>query len=341
MFIVATVEKYLLTKDHIKKLILAGADALRFNFSYRTIEENLNFISITQQIIDELHASTKTFIDFPINKPRLGDFELKLFPVNENDELIFKSGAFTFDCHEYIPVNIPNLGDKLNAGQSITIGDGEVSIQVIEVIDRESVRVKVQNRGVIQYMKTFNISSGVNEAEILNNYSNIIQKIKTIDHHYIAISYFNYEIFKKIVDIIHQENRNTKIVLKIEREIAKEQIEELFQDKDVNMVLIDRGELGVNMPYYQTGIYQKNITEIAKKYKRPIIISTQILESTMNNYIPNRSEIMDLTNNVLEGIDGIMLCRETAINQRAAYTLSVAKKIITEAEKLKNSLNEK
>ena len=92
MFIIATVEKYLLTKEHIKKLILAGADTLRFNFSYRTLEENLNYISIAQQIIDELNTSTKTLIDFPINKIRLGDFESKLFPVNEGDELIFKTG---------------------------------------------------------------------------------------------------------------------------------------------------------------------------------------------------------------------------------------------------------
>ena len=332
MFIIATVEKYLLTKEHLTKLILAGADALRFNFSYRTIEENLSYISLAQQVIDDLNASIKTFIDFPINKTRLGDFELRLFPVKEADELIFKSGAFTFDCNEYIPVNTPNLGEKLTVGQNITIGDGEISLQVTSIIDQDSVRVKIQNKGVIQYMKTFNMPTIVNESEILKIYSDIIPKIKNVNHNYLGISYFNTPLFQKIYNIIKQENFHTKIVLKIEREIPLNEIDQLCQWNNFDALLIDRGELGVNMPYYKTGIYQKSILRIAKQYKKPIIISTQILESTMTNYIPNRAEILDLTNSVLEGVKGIMLCRETAINPRAAYSLSVARRIIEATE---------
>jgi pyruvate kinase len=268
----------------------------------------------------------------------LGDFELKLFPVNENDELTLKSGAFTFDCHEYIPVNTPNLGDMLTEGQSVTVGDGEVSLHVTEIINSESVRVRAQNRGVIQYMKTFNIPTVINEEEIIKNYTDIIKKIKNVDHLYVAISFFNFPLHKRICDIIRQEKLDTKIVLKLEKEIPLDQITQLCQDDGADMILIDRGELGVNMPYYQTGIYQKRVVQIAQKYKKLAIISTQLLESTMNNYIPNRAEISDLTNSVLDGVEGIMLCRETAINPRSAYTLSVAKKIITEVEKYKNGL---
>lgn len=334
MFIIATVEKYLLTKEHLTKLILAGADALRFNFSYRTVEENLNYISLAQQVIDDLNASIKTFIDFPINKTRLGDFELRLFQVKEGDELIFKSSAFTFDCNEYVPVNTPDLGEKLTVGQNITIGDGEISLQVISIIDRESVKVKIQNKGVIQYMKTFNIPITVDENSIIKTYADIIPKIKNVNHHYLGISYFNIPLFQKIYNLLKQENFHTKIVLKIEREIPLTEIIQLCQLNNFDALLIDRGELGVNMPYYKTGVYQKAILRIAKQYKKPIIISTQILESTMTNYIPNRAEILDLTNNVLEGVRGIMLCRETAINPRAAYSLSVAKRIIEAAESL-------
>ena len=121
-------------------------------------------------------------------------------------------------------------------------------------------------------------------------------------------------------------------MLKIEREIPLNEIDQLCQWNNFDALLIDRGELGVNMPYYKTGIYQKSIIRIAKQYKKPIIISTQILESTMTNYIPNRAEILDLTNSVLEGVKGIMLCRETAINPRAAYSLSVARRIIEATE---------
>ena len=87
------------------------------------------------------------------------------------------------------------------------------------------------------------------------------------------------------------------------------------------------------MPYYKLGIYQQKVIDMAKKYKKIIIISTQILESTMQNFIPSRAEIIDLTNSLLKGVSGIMLCRETAISNRPAYVVSVAKKIINEVEK--------
>jgi len=340
MLIIATIEKYLLTKTHLKKIILAGADALRFNFSYRSLEENLNSIKIASQVIDELNASSiKTFIDFPINKIRLGDFESKLYPVNEDDEIIFKSNSFSPDCQEYIPVNTPNLGKQLKIGQVITIGDGEISLQVSKIIDNETVKMHIQNKGVIQYMKTFNMPIKIDDAKILDTYTNIIKKLKNIRCHYISLSYFNCPLFQKISNIIKEEKIHAKIVIKIEKEMSNNELKELFNKNNFDMILIDRGELGVNMPYYKLGIYQKKIIKASNKYKKPVIISTQILESTIHNYIPNKSEIIALTNNIIEGIDGIMLCRETAINPRAAYTLSVAKKIIEEAKKYKTEMD--
>jgi len=336
MLIIATVEKYLLTSEHLKKLVLAGADALRFNFSYRSLEENLSYIEIAKQVTDELNASAiKTFIDFPLNKVRLGDFELKLFPVHEGDELIFKSENFSYDCKEYLPVDIKNLGTLLKIGQEITIGDGEISLQVIDIIDKDSVKMRIQNKGIIQYMKTFNIPVEVDESKILDTYTNIIKKLDRVRCHYIALSYYNHELYQKIYNVIKKKNLDTKIVVKIEKEMTEAEITDLFQNNNFDMILIDQGELGVNMPYYKIGIYQKKIIGIAKKYKKMIIISTQILESTMSNYIPNRAEIISLTNNIIDGVDGIMMCRETAINPRAAYTLSVAKKIINEVQNYK------
>ena len=210
MLIIATVEKYLLTEDRLKKLILSGADIFRFNFSYRTIEENLQKIIETEKVIDELNSSAKILIDFPINKSRLGDFNLKLFPVNEDDNLIFKSGAYSFDCYDYVPVQIPNLGEKLKLGQSITLGDGEISLQVMEIIDKESVRVKIQNKGVIQYMKTFNILKEVDEDKIIKIHTSIIQKTKRINPHFFAISFINHALLSSILNIIKQENINIK-----------------------------------------------------------------------------------------------------------------------------------
>lgn len=338
MMIIATIEKYLFTEERIRKLILSGVDTLRFNFSYRTIEENIESISQYQQVMDELNSSSKLLIDFPINKVRLGDFELKLFPVNENDDLIFKSGAYSFDCYEYVPVQTSNLGEKVKIGQCITIGDGEVSVQVTEIIDKESIRVKIQNKGVVQYMKTFNIPTKTDPKETLESYCSILKKIKHLNPNYLAISYFGPELFKEMIEAVHKEEMESKIIVKIENELEVDEIEKICKEHNLYGLLLDRGEMGVNMPYYKLGIYQKNIIKIAKKHKKATFISTQILESIMNNYIPSRAEITDLTTSVLDGATGIILCRETAISTRPAYVISVAKKIIAEVEKYKNTL---
>ncbi|MFA5062408.1 MAG: pyruvate kinase [Patescibacteria group bacterium] len=340
MFIIATVEKYLLTQDRIKKMLLAGADVIRFNFSYRTIEENINFIAMAQQAIDDLNASAKILIDFPLNKFRLGDFEAKFLPVNENDEIIFKSGTYVENCQDGVPVQVPNLGEKLQIGQTITIGDGEISVQVIEIIDKESARVRVLNKGLLQYMKTFHIFKEIEEEKILQNYADIIRGIKHINPYYFAISYFNPQLLERIIELIYKEDINPKIILRIENEMDENELEKICQTNNFHMILIDRGELGVNMPYYKTGTHQKKIIAIAKKYNKPVIISTHILESAMNNYIPNRAEILDITNSVIDGVEGLMLCRETATNVRPAYIISVAKKIIAEAEKFKNQTSQ-
>lgn len=333
MLIIATIEKYLLVENHIKKIVLAGADVFRINFSYSTIDENVRYIEIIQQAIDELNSSAKILIDFPVNKVRLGDFELKLFPVNENDKITLKSGAFTFDCFDYIPVQLPNLGTKVSVGQSITIGDGEVSIQVSEIIDENTVKATVQNKGIIQYVKTFNVSQIVDEEKILKNTKEIIEKIRHLDTRYFAISYYDPSIFEKMCKMIREEKRKKKIVLKIEEIISIDKLKLIFETGDFDLIMIDRGELGVNAPYYKVGTYQKQITALAKEYKKPVIISTQVIESTMSNYIPNRAEILDITNMVIDDVAGILLCRETAINQRAAYTIAATKKIIAETEK--------
>jgi pyruvate kinase len=149
MLIIATVGYTTLTEDQIRKIILAGADVIRYNFAYRNISENIELVYTAQRIIEELHSSAKILIDFPLNKIRLGDFDIKIFAVRENQELILKSAPFSPNCHEYIPVDTQFLGQKVYVDQTITIGDGEISMQVIEILNSDTIKVKILNNGVI------------------------------------------------------------------------------------------------------------------------------------------------------------------------------------------------
>jgi len=335
--IIATIGHGSLREDKIRKIVLAGADILRYNFSYKIIEEHLELVKTGQGIIDDLHAKIGILIDLPLIKIRLGDFDSKIFSVRENDEYIIKSANYSPDCNLFIPVDAKKIGEKVVVNQTITIGDGEVSLQVIEVIDGDTIKVRFLNNGLFHYMKTFNIKSQKDETEILKMYTGAIDKIAPLQPQFVSISYLSESLNEKIKKIIKtkEELRHTRIIVKIENYHDRAGLIKICQDNDYSYILIDRGEIAVNMPFEQMGIYQKEITKIAKEQNRPVIISTQILESTVNNFTPSRSDITDLTNMVLDDISGIMFCIETSSGNRPTYPIAVAKKIINTVEKYK------
>lgn len=322
--------------DKVTKMILAGIDILRYNFSRRSIDENRNFIDKAREIADGLNAKIKILVDMPINKIRLGDFDIKTFAVREGEEFICKSASYSPDCNEFIPIHTTKVGEKVNLNQTITIGDGEIALQVIEIINAETLKIKILNNGIINYMKAFNTNYKPEEEKYIEEYETILERMPEIEPDYIAISYINEIINEKIKKndcFTATSKKNPRVIIKIDNQAGVLAIKTIMEDPFYDMIMIDRGELGVNIPYERSGIVQKEIISLAKKNKKRIIVSSQILESTINHYTPIRSEILDITNMVLDGVDGIMFCKETGINSRPAYTLSVARKIIAEAEK--------
>ena len=151
---------------------------------------------------------------------------------------------------------------------------------------------------------------------------------------YLAIPFISPAVNEKIKQLSNF-SWQPKIICRVENRVAMENLEKICQDDFYDLVLLNRGKIGLDMPFERLGIFQKEAIAAIKKHKKPVIISSQILEGTIHNYIPLRSDILDLTNIVLDGADGIMLCNETALGSRPAYTLSVARKIILEAEKYK------
>ncbi len=337
MIIIASVGVNSLTDDKIRKMTLAGADIFRFNFSYRTVEENIKNIQIAKDIIDDLHAKTKTLLDLPFKKYRLGYFDLKSFAVRENEEFIFKYASYSPDCNQFIPVNISQLGNKVDINQTVTISDGEIAIQITEIIDSNTIKAKILNNGIIFFNKSFNIKHYRPEQELLKEYKNIIEKTKHLEPNYFAVPFINTNFNNEFKKIFYQQDTKAKLIIKIEQQIDEGEVISISQDEFYDMIMLDRGEMGVNLPFEKVGLWQKHIGIIAKQYKKKLLISTQILESTINNFVPHRSEILDLTNMVLDKIDGIVLCHETGYGMRPAYSINVAKKIIAEVEKHTNN----
>jgi len=338
MFIIASVGLNNFSEDKIRKIILAGADALRYSFSYGPIENTIDRIKGGMRVIDELNSSAKIIVNLPSNQVRLaGPHNPR--KVMENEEIILKS-ALHDQCmiDDNIYVHIAELGNQVYINQITTIDHGKIALQITEIINNETIKVRALNEGILQSTLSIHIAQNTESEEYFNKLRDVLARLEEIAPEYIAIPFIGPAVNEKIKQLSNF-SWSPKIICRIESQVAKENLEQICQDDFYDMVLLNRGKLGLDMPFERLGIFQKEAIQIIKKYKKSAIISSQILEGTIHNYIPLRSDILDLTNIVLDGADGIMLCNETALGSRPAYTLSVARKIILETEKYKKINN--
>ena len=334
MFIIASVGLNNFSEDKIRKIILAGADALRYSFSYGPIENTIDRIKVGMKVIDELNSSAKIIVNLPSNQIRLAGPHTPR-KVMENEEIILKSASHDqpmTDDHVY--VQIAELANQVYINQITTIDHGKIALQITEIINNETVKVRALNEGILQSSLSIHIAQNTENEEYFNKLSEVLARMEEITPEYLAIPFLSPSVNEKIKQL-STFSWQPKIISRIESRVAKENLEQICQDDFYDLVLLNRGKLGLEMPFERLGIFQKEAIQTIKKYKKQAIISSQILEGTIYNYIPLRSDISDLTNIVLDGADGIMLCNETALGSRPAYTLSVARKIILEAEKYK------
>lgn len=348
MFIIASVGLSHFSENKIRKIILAGADALRYSLSYGPIENTIEKIKDSIRIIDELNSSAKIIVNLPSDQIRLGSphtprtvleneeailksaYPACLLPPRDNNNSSIQNNHPTID--EYIHVHLPELGNYVYINQIATIDQGKIALQITEIINKETVRVKFLNEGTIQSSLAIHIQQNTENEAYLNRLKEVLIKLEEVSPEYLAIPFISPTINEKIKTLSDFSWR-PKIIARIENHLAAQNLEQICQDDFYDLILLNRGKLGLDMPFERLGIFQKEAIKMVKKYKKQVIISSQILEGTIHNYIPLRSDILDLTNIVLDGADGIMLCNEIALSSRPAYTLSVAKKIILEAEK--------
>jgi len=334
MFIIASVGLDNFSEEKIRKIILAGADALRYSFSYGPIENTIDRIKGGMKVIDELNSSAKIIVNLPSNQIRLAGPHTPR-KVLENEEIILKSALHDQPMtDDNIYVHISELGNQVYINQITTIDHGKIALQVTEIVNNETIKVMALNEGILQSTLSIHIAQNTENEEYFNRLREVLDRMEEIAPEYLAIPFISPAVNEKIKKLSNF-SWQPKIICRVENRAAMENLEQICQDNFYDLILLNRGKLGLDMPFERLGIFQKEAIQTVKKHKKQVIISSQILEGTIHNYIPLRSDILDLTNIVLDGADGIMLCNETALGSRPAYTLSVARKIILEAEKYK------
>jgi pyruvate kinase len=317
----------------MENLIVAGANCFRLNFSHGTHEEYDAIIKNTRQLSKHLHKPVAIIADIQGPKIRVGTLPSDGLPFVRGTTVRFQYGA-DFEVTGIIPVQY-DVSKYLKPGERVFLRDGHVQIEV-EAIERGKIVGKVLSPGLVYSNQGMNLPDTSLEGEILTPKD--IRDLEFVTK--LGVDYIGYSFVQTADDILHLRTRleklksDAKIVAKIETAAAVKNLEEIVAAADV--IMVARGDLAIETKPEAVPAAQRLMIELSKKYRKPVIVATQMLESMIQSQQPTRAEVSDVATAVIEGSDAVMLSGETAMGLFPVEAVKMMKRIIlyTEAEQL-------
>ncbi|OFX43469.1 MAG: pyruvate kinase [Bacteroidetes bacterium GWA2_30_7] len=329
--IVATLGPASTPKEVLKKLIYEGVDVFRINFSHGTHEEHLKEIQLINEVRSEIDTKVAILADLQGPKIRIGEVENNHLDLIEGDELTFINEK-CIGTKEKIYLSYPDFAIDVKVGEYILIDDGKLRLEVIFTNKKDSVRAKVINGGVLSSKKGVNLPNTAISLPSLTQ-KDIEDANFAIDHDvdWIALSFVRTVTdVVELQQIIKRKKKHTWVVAKIEKPEALREIDNIIDM--AQCIMVARGDLGVEVPFEQVPLIQKDIVKRCIMRGKPVIIATQMMESMITNFRPTRAEATDVSNAVIDGADALMLSAETSVGKYPVETINAMQNIINWSE---------
>ena len=330
--IVATVGPACDTYDKLLALVKAGVNVFRLNFSHGAHDDKAKIIEHIRKINSTEPYNISILGDLQGPKLRVGEIENNELHIQPGDILTFTNEKIVGN-KERIYVSYPNLHADVKIGNMIMIDDGKLEVKVVGIQKNNDVKVMVTMGGILSSKKGINLPDtkislpALTEKDLVDLEFIIDQQLD-----WVALSFV-----RSVKDIVIlrsklQERRSkTKIIAKIEKPEALTNIRDIIVESDG--IMVARGDLGVELPIEQVPLIQKQLIRKSLHRAKPVIVATQMMESMIDRSKPNRSEITDVANAVLEGADAVMLSGETATGQHPVLVVETMRKIIMQVER--------
>ncbi|MDF1878721.1 pyruvate kinase [Sulfurimonas sp. SAG-AH-194-C20] len=334
--ILATVGPASDSLEMLVNLINAGVNLFRLNFSHGTHEQHLIVLNRIREAMCVTGLIVGVLQDISGPKIRIGELKND-FSLEENDTLIFSSkelvGEQLSSSTYQVSINYPQILKQLNIGDYIYLYDGIIRTKVIEVSET-SIKVNVENRGILSSKKGVNFPNTRLGVDVLTqkDKKDIEWGVKNgVD--FMAISFVQTaQDMINAREIVKSHGGKQNLIAKIEKFDAVENIDAIIDASDGLMVA--RGDLGIEVPYYEVPNIQKMLIRKANAASIPVITATQMLLSMTKNERATRAEISDIANAVMDGTDAVMLSEESAIGEHPVLAVETMFETIRETEKL-------
>lgn len=328
--IVCTIGPASSSEEMIRKLMLAGMNVARINFSHGDFESHSRVVRIIRKVADELGRTIAILADLPGPKIRIGKLEKEPVMLHKGN-LITLTIDDTPGNEERIPVSYKQLPESVTPGSLIYLSDGFIQLLCKEVTGKD-VLCEVLIGGELYSHKGLNLPGAkifldaVTEKDL-----RILEFALEEDIDTFSISFVeNAEDIRKVRNFAASRGKQVNIVSKIERRQAVENIREILDETDALMVA--RGDLGVEIPIQEVPSVQKELIQRAKLLGVPVITATHMLASMTDNIRPTRAEATDVANAILDGTDAVMLSEETAVGNYPVEAVEMMAKIAKTTE---------
>ena len=317
--------------DVLRELVLAGMDVARFNFSHADHEEHLGRLKKLEELRQELHVPVATLLDTKGPEIRIGTFkEDKKIQLNEGQTFTLTTNPIEGDENQ-VSISYPNLIYDIEVGTTVLIDDGLIEMYVTDMTPTDII-CKVKNGGIISSRKGVNVPGIHLTMPYISDKdrSDILFAIEH-DYDYIAASFVrSAEDVEDIRKILKKYKSQTKIIAKIENLQGIQNIDSIIEAADG--IMIARGDMGVEIPYEDVPVLQKEIIKKVYNSGKQVITATQMLDSMIKNPRPTRAEATDVANAIYDGTSAIMLSGETANGKYPVEALKTMIKIAVRTE---------
>jgi len=315
----------------LDKMLEAGVDVVRLNFSHGTAEEHQQRCELVRSLAKTRGRAVGVLVDLQGPKIRIGKFKDGKITLSPGDPFIFDATCKLGD-QTRVGLDYPQLVKDVARGATLLLDDGRLEMWVEEVKGDE-VFCKVVQGGVLSNNKGINRKGGGLSAAALTEKD--IEDIKTaaaIKADYLAVSFPRCAAdIQQAREILHAAGGRAWIVAKIERAEAIEELDDILNASDA--IMVARGDLGVEVGDAAVPALQKRMTKAAREKNKLVITATQMMESMIESPIPTRAEVSDVANAVLDGTDAVMLSAETAAGKYPVEAIAAMNRVCLEAEK--------
>ena len=329
--IVATLGPASSKKEVLLNMIKAGVDVCRLNFSHGKTEDHQEVIDIIRDINKKYKTNVGILADLQGPKIRIGLVKDGGINLVSGHKIEITTRELIGDDKQ-IYITYQSFPSDVRSGEIILLDDGKIQMRVLSTNNKDSVHCEVVYGGILTSRKGVNLPNtkvsipSLTEEDLVN-----LEFALNNDVEWIGLSFVrSADDIIELKRIIARSDKTARVIAKIEKPEAVDNIDEIIEVTDG--VMVARGDLGVEMPMEQVPLLQKMIARKCRASSKPVIVATQMLESMITSPRPTRAEVNDVANSVLDGADAVMLSGETSVGEYPLIVIETMNKIIRNVE---------